>query len=65
MTLVGLFLQLALLNNASSSAYFALTLQTWEQGRFIRFHGVGQWLGWFWPYASLLYALGRVWGQPR
>ena len=51
---------LALLNRAPTSAYFAQTLQIWEQGRFIRFYGLGQWLGWLWPYATLLYVLLRV-----
>ncbi|WP_315124988.1 VanZ family protein [Comamonas antarctica] len=55
-----LMLQLSLLNQAPTSAYFAQTLQTWEQGRFIRFYGLGQWLGWLWPYATLLYVLLRV-----
>jgi hypothetical protein len=48
------------LNQAPTSAYFAQTLQTWEQGRFIRFHGLAQWLGWVWPYAALVYVLVRV-----
>jgi hypothetical protein len=63
--LLVLGVDLSIINMAPASAYFANTLQTWEQGRFIRFHGVGQWLGWLWPYAGLLYALGRVWRQPR
>ena len=25
----------------------------WEQGRFIRFHGAAQWVGWLWPYAAI------------
>ena len=58
--LAALVLQLALLNQAPEGAYFAQTLQTWEQGRFIRFHGVVQWLGWLWPYALLAYALQRL-----
>jgi hypothetical protein len=37
-----------------------LTLQTWEQGQFIRFHGLIQWLGWLWPYALLLYLVNRL-----
>ena len=49
--------QLTLLNQAAEGAYFAQTLQSWEQGRFIRFYGVIQWLGWLWPYATLLHAL--------
>ena len=52
-----LTLHLSLLNNAPTSAYFAQTLQAWEQGRFIRFFGIGQWLGWLWPYATLVYVV--------
>ena len=57
--LLGVYL--TLLNQAPASAYFTLTLQDWEQGQFIRFHGLAQWLGWLWPYATLLYVLARVW----
>lgn len=59
-TLLALAIHLGLLNQAPASAYFAQTLQTWEQGRFIRFHGLVQWLGWLWPYAALLYVLTRL-----
>ena len=55
-----LVLNLAILNQAPASAYFAQMLQTWEQGRFIRFHGLAQWLGWLWPYAVLAVALTRA-----
>ncbi|HSH90223.1 MAG TPA: VanZ family protein [Ramlibacter sp.] len=58
--MLALVLHLALLNQAPASAYFTNTLQTWEQGRFIRFNGLAQWLGWLWPYAVLLYVLLRV-----
>ena len=61
--LLAISVQLALLNQAPASAYFAQTLQTWEQGRFIRFHGLAQWLGWLWPYAALLYLLARLSGR--
>jgi hypothetical protein len=54
---------LVLLNQAPADPYFAQTLQTWEQGRFIRFHGLAQWLGWLWPYAALVYVLTRVGGR--
>ena len=57
---MALPVQLALLNDAPASAYFAQTLQVWEQGRFIRFYGLGQWLGWLWPYATLVYVLLRA-----
>ena len=53
-------LQLSLLNQAPESAYFAQTLATWEQGRFIRFHGLAQWLGWVWPYAVLVYVVAAL-----
>ncbi len=58
--LLALVLHLSLLNQAPASAYFTLTLQAWEQGRFIRFHGLAQWLGWLWPYATLAYVLLRL-----
>jgi VanZ family protein len=53
-------LGLALLNEAPEGPYFAQTLQTWEQGRFVRLNGLAQWLGWLWPYAGLLYCLVRL-----
>jgi len=52
-TQMGLLL---VLNLVPSSTYFAQTVQTWEQGKFIRFHGLTEWLSWGWPYALL--ALG-------
>jgi len=57
LALVCLMLQLTLLNNASASAYFSLTLQNWEQGQFIRFHGLIQWIGWLWPFVLLAYLM--------
>jgi VanZ family protein len=58
--LACLVLQLALLNNSATDAYFSVTLQTWEQGRFIRFHGLIQWIGWLWPYVVLAYLMQRL-----
>lgn len=58
--LAALVLHLSLLNQAPESAYFAQTLATWEQGRFIRFHGLVQWLGWLWPFATLGYVLAAL-----
>ena len=64
--LVSLGVYLSLLNQAPESAYFAQTLQAWEQGRFIRFHGLAQWLGWLWPYAALVYVLSLMGaGEPK
>jgi VanZ family protein len=65
LVLLGLTVHLAVLNQASASAYFTDTLQAWEQGRFIRFHGLVQWLGWLWPYVTLAYVLVRVSGGER
>ncbi len=58
--LLAIAMHLNVLNEAPTSAYFWQTLQTWEQGRFIRFHGLVQWLGWLWPFAALAYLLLRV-----
>lgn len=60
LALLVLVLHLNLLNQAPNSAYFWQTLQTWEQGRFIRFHGVAQWVGWLWPFAAVGYVLLRI-----
>ena len=57
--LLGIYL--SLINQVPRDAYFEQALFLWEQGRFIRFHGLAQWLGWFWPYAALAYVLGRLW----
>lgn len=51
---------IALVTQAPDDAYFAASLQAWEQGRFIRFSGVAQWIGWLWPYAMLLVLLVRA-----
>jgi VanZ family protein len=57
---------LSLLNQTATDPYFEQTLFLWEQGRFIRFHGLAQWLGWLWPFAALVYVLRLVWGeQPK
>ena len=45
---------------APSDPYFAQSLQAWEQGRFIRFHGAARWVGWLWPYAAIVYLLVRL-----
>jgi VanZ family protein len=60
LVLLALAFHLALLNQAPASAYFTQTLKAWEQGRFIHFNGLAQWLGWLWPYAVLVYVVVRV-----
>ncbi len=58
--LMALTALVSLVAQMPADAYFAQSLQAWEQGRFIRFHGAAQWVGWFWPYAAMAYLLGRV-----
>lgn len=60
LALLALAVHLGLLNQAPTDPYFAQTLQSWEQGRFIHFYGLVQWLGWLWPYAALLYVVLRL-----
>lgn len=51
---------LALLNNAPVTPYLAESIHVWAQGRFIRFHGLTQWLGWVWPYAVMVHAAVQI-----
>ncbi len=60
LALVGLTGLVLLVHQAPSDPYIAHNLQAWEQGRFIRFHGLAQWLGWLWPYAAMAWLLGRL-----
>ena len=50
----------ALVSQAPSDPYYAASLQAWEQGRFIRFHGLSQWIGWLWPYAAMVWLTLRL-----
>ena len=57
-----------LVNNAAILAQATIeetTLEVWEQGRFIRFHGLSQWLGWLWPFAAILFGLRTLARPPR
>jgi VanZ family protein len=65
LVILALGVYLSLLNQVPADPYFTQTLSTWEQGRFIRFHGLAQWLGWLWPYAALAYVLMQVWGREQ
>lgn len=49
-----------LVAQAPTDPYYAASLQGWEQGRFIRFHGLAQWVGWLWPYAVMAWLLSRL-----
>ena len=45
---------------APDDPYFAQSLKAWEQGQFVRFHGLAQWVGWLWPYAAMGWMLSRL-----
>ena len=49
-----------LVAQSPTDPYYAASLQGWEQGRFIRFHGLAQWIGWLWPYAAIAWLLTRL-----
>jgi VanZ family protein len=49
-----------LVAQAPSDPYFVQSLQAWEQGRFIRFHGLAQWVGWLWPFMALATLVARA-----
>jgi VanZ family protein len=57
MVLTGL---VAGVTQAPDDPFFAESLQAWEQGRFVRFHGLAQWLGWLWPFAAIAWLFTRL-----
>ncbi len=61
MALTGLVFGVA---QAPDNPYFAQSLKAWEQGRFVRFHGLAQWVGWLWPYAAMAWLLARLAARP-
>lgn len=58
--LAALTALVVLVAHAPTDPYYAASLQGWEQGRFIRFHGLAQWIGWLWPYAAMAWLLSRL-----
>jgi len=56
----ALALLVTLVAQAPSDPYYAASLQGWEQGRFIRFHGIAQWVGWLWPFVAMAWLLARM-----
>jgi VanZ family protein len=63
LAVLALGIYLSLINQTTVGPYFDQTIFLWEQGKFIRFHGLAQWLGWLWPFAALAYVLSRVWSH--
>ena len=58
--LMALAALVTLVAQAPADPYYAASLQGWETGRFIRFHGLARWIGWCWPYAAMAWLLARV-----
>ncbi|OYV30640.1 MAG: hypothetical protein B7Z83_11930, partial [Thiomonas sp. 20-64-5] len=57
---MSLLLALAWINLSGPGPYYALNLQSWSQGLFIRLYGLPQWLNWLWPFAALIYLVMRA-----
>jgi VanZ family protein len=55
--LVAVCALIALVSEAPGDPYLAQSLQGWEQGRFISFYGLAQWVGWLWPFGVLAWLL--------
>lgn len=47
----------AVVNLIPVNPYFAATLQTWEQGKFLNFNGAAQFLSIVWPFAAAWYLI--------
>lgn len=60
LALMALSALVVLVSQAPADPYFAQNLQAWEQGRFVRFHGLAQWVGWLWPFAAIVWLLSRL-----
>jgi VanZ family protein len=45
--------------------YYVDLLKRWEQGEFMRFHGLTQWLGLLWPFATMGWLAARALRQRR
>ena len=58
--LVTLTALVLLVAQAPADPYFAESLLSWELGRWVRFYGVAQWIGWLWPYAAMGWLLSRL-----
>lgn len=60
LALVVITAMVVLVHTAPTDPYFAESLQAWEQGKFIHFHGLAKWVGWVWPYAAMAWLLARL-----
>lgn len=53
LALLLLIISLIVINLVSDNPYFAATMQTWVQGKFLNFNGAAQFLSLFWPYLAI------------
>jgi VanZ family protein len=60
LALVATTALVALVAQAPADPYVTDSLQGWQQGRFIHFYGLAQWIGWLWPYMAILWLLMRL-----
>lgn len=60
LALLALLGMVLLVHAAPADPYYAQSLHDWAQGRFVRFHGLAQWVGWLWPYAAMAWLLSRL-----
>lgn len=60
LALVCVTAMIVLVLQAPSDPYRMASLQAWEQGRFVRFHGLAQWVGWLWPHVTLGWLVLRL-----
>jgi VanZ family protein len=58
--LAALSALMVLVAQAPADPFFSLSLQAWEQGRFIHFHGFAQWVGWAWPVVAMAWLTRRA-----
>jgi hypothetical protein len=63
--LVALSAGTMLVAQAPSDPYYAESLAAWEQGRFIHFHGLAEWVGWLWPFLAGAALFARLIGPAR
>ena len=55
--LMSVVIHLMTLNQGATNEYLEQNLQSWQQNQYIRFNGVLQWVGWFWPFGVLIWAM--------
>jgi VanZ family protein len=53
-------LLLAMMNQLPEDPYYDLNLRHWQQGRWIRLHGLAHWLSMLWPFAVTIYLFRRA-----